>query len=114
MSLAHYTPSATATSVAAQRLAGRWDVGLILINYSTYPATVGRVKVASMSFFYNDTLFFYELGLGYFRSVLRFSHLPSSSAGRGVGRSYLLGRVGAILFLLCFLHGLGVFEEKDF
>jgi len=107
MSLAYYTTSTSATSVSAQRLGCRWDVGLILIDYSSYSTIVDRVRVASVTFVHCDTLFFNDLRLGYFRSVLRFSHLPSSSARRRVGRSYLLSRVGAILILLCFLHGLG-------
>lgn len=70
--------SATATSVAAQRLVGCCNGGLILINNCAYPAVVCSVGLAGMSFFDSDTLFFNDLGLGYFRPVLRFSDLPSS------------------------------------
>lgn len=70
--------SATTTSVTSQRLVGWCDGGLILINNSAYPAIVGRFGVADVSFFDSNTLFFNDLGLGYFRSVLRFSDLPSS------------------------------------
>ncbi len=80
--------SATSTSVTSQGLVSWCDGGLILINNSADPAIVGRFGVADVSFFDSDTLFFNDLGLGCFRSVLRFSGLPSSLAtGRGVGRS---------------------------
>lgn len=71
-------PSATATSVAAQRLVGCCSGGLILINNCAYPAVVCSVGLADLSFFDSDTLFFNDLGLGYLWPVLRFSDLPSS------------------------------------